>query len=46
MNRSMEAIIAAYVLSLVAASGALMYSLLKVGKPKWKTESRRGSSSE
>jgi hypothetical protein len=30
----MEAIIAAYVLSLVVASGALMYSLLKAEKPK------------
>jgi len=34
VNRSMEAIIAAYVLSLVVASGALMYSLLKAEKPK------------
>jgi len=33
-DRSMEAIIAAYVLSLVVASGALMYSLLKAEKPK------------
>ncbi len=30
----MEAIIAGYVLSLVVASGALMYSLLKAEKPK------------
>ena len=34
VNRSMEAIIAAYVLSLVVASGALMYSLLRAEKPK------------
>jgi len=30
----MEAIIAAYLLSLVAASGALMYSLLRAEKSK------------
>jgi len=42
----MEAIIAGYVLSLVVASGGLMYSLLRAENPNYKTESRRGLSSK